>query len=91
MFSPKDTSITIYTKSSCIYCQKAKQLLKTKQVPFEEIDINTEPERRKEMLRRSNGKTTVPQIFIHDKHIGGYDDLAALEKLGQLDDLLGGL
>ena len=79
--------ITIYTRQFCGYCHAAKSLLESKSTPFEEIDATFSPELRKEMVERS-GRTTYPQIFIGDRHVGGYDDLSRLERNGELDDLL---
>lgn len=81
--------VEIYTKFLCPYCTRAKNLLKSKGVPFEEIDISLGGPKRAEMLARANGRTTVPQIFIDDRHIGGSDDLAELDRAGGLDPLLG--
>jgi len=82
-------SITIYTKGWCPYCSAAKKLLDDKGVDFTEIDIEKKPEARAEMIQKANGRTTVPQIFIGERHVGGCDDLHALERAGQLDALLG--
>lgn len=82
-------SVVIYTTNYCPYCVKAKTLLERKGVSFQEIDV-TNPDDRTVMLEKSNGRRTVPQIFINDHHIGGCDDLYALEKEGKLDDLLQG-
>ncbi|MEJ7925962.1 glutaredoxin 3 [Sphingobium sp. AN641] len=81
--------VEIYTKAFCGYCARAKALLGAKGVAFEEYDITTGGPRRAEMLERSNGGMTVPQIFIDGRHIGGSDDMAALERRGALDPLLG--
>jgi len=81
-------SVTIYTKSWCPYCSAAKRLLDDKGVAFTEIDIEKKPEARAEMIRKANGRTTVPQIFIGEKHVGGCDDLYALDDRGQLEPLL---
>ncbi|HEX9815258.1 MAG TPA: glutaredoxin 3, partial [Myxococcota bacterium] len=81
-------SIVIYTKDDCPYCAMAKQLLQSKGVEWAEINIATEAGRRDEMIRRS-GRMTVPQIFIGETHVGGFDDLATLESGGKLDALLG--
>lgn len=81
-------SIQIYTSPLCGYCHAAKRLLQSKGVEFLEVDLANEPERRKEMVQRSNGGRTVPQIFIDDNHVGGCDDLYALERAGKLDPLL---
>lgn len=80
--------IEIYTKFLCPYCTRAKSLFKAKGVEFEEHDISMGGPKRAEMLERANGRTTVPQIFIDDRHIGGSDDLAALDRSGGLDPLL---
>lgn len=81
-------NVTIYTKDYCPYCVRAKSLLSSKGVQFEEIQIDRQPERRPEMIERANGRTTVPQIFIGDRHVGGCDDLVALDATGGLDALL---
>lgn len=81
-------SITIYTKAFCPYCTRAKRLLDGKGAAYDEIDISMGGPKRQEMLAKSNGRTTVPQIFIGDTHVGGSDDLAALERDGKLDALL---
>ena len=80
--------IEIYTKFLCPYCSRAKALLKEKGAEFTEHDITMGGPKREEMLARSNGRTTVPQIFIDGRHIGGSDDLAALDRAGGLDPLL---
>lgn len=80
--------ITIYTKSACPYCVAAKALLKRKGADFIEIDIGRAPERRPEMIQRAGGRSTVPQIFIGDQHVGGCDDIHALDADGALDPLL---
>lgn len=80
--------ITIYMKEWCPYCQAARALLSEKGARFNEIEVGFDQALREEMRERSNGGTTVPQIFFGDRHIGGYDDLAALERDGQLDALL---
>lgn len=82
-------SVEIYTKAFCGYCARAKALLESKGVAFEEYDITMGGPRRAEMMERSNGGLTVPQIFIDGLHIGGSDDLAMLERAGKLDALLG--
>ncbi len=79
--------IQIYATSWCPYCQMAKRLLRDKGQEWEEVDVEREPERRREMLERS-GRTTVPQIWIGERHVGGFDDLRALETAGRLDALL---
>lgn len=80
--------VTIYTKDYCPYCVRAKMLLSGKGVQFDEIQIDRQPERRPEMIERANGRSTVPQIFIDNRHIGGCDDLVALDAAGGLDTLL---
>ena len=80
--------VTIYTTGWCPYCSRAKSLLSRKGVSFDEIDVDSAPEKRAEMQTRS-GRRTVPQIFIGDQHVGGCDDLHALEDAGKLDALLG--
>jgi glutaredoxin 3 len=82
-------AITIYTTAWCPYCAKAKALLSQKGVTYHEIDIEADPTQRATMMERS-GRRTVPQIFIGDRHIGGCDDLHALDAAGGLDPLLGG-
>ncbi|WP_135080265.1 glutaredoxin 3 [Terasakiella sp. SH-1] len=81
--------IEIYTTRICPYCLRAKALLADKGVGFKEIDVNSGPDLRQQMMQRANGGYTVPQIFINDEHIGGCDDLYALERTGQLDAKLG--
>jgi glutaredoxin 3 len=81
-------SITIYTKSWCPYCAAAKRLLEEKGAAFTEIDIEKQPDQRAEMIQKAKGRTTVPQIFIGDRHVGGCDDLYALDDNGQLQPLL---
>lgn len=80
--------IVIYTKAFCPYCVRAKALLDRKAAAYVEHDITMGGPKRDEMLGKSNGRTTVPQIFIGDRHVGGSDDLAALDRAGQLDPLL---
>lgn len=80
--------ITIYTKSWCPYCIRAKALLSSKGASFEEIDIEKHPDARPAMIERAGGRTTVPQIFIGGRHVGGADDLDALDAAGELDALL---
>lgn len=81
--------IVMYSTHVCAYCDRARQLFARKQVSFTEIKIDTQPEQRDIMLKRSGGRRTVPQIFIGDRHIGGFDELAALDRKGELDALLG--
>jgi glutaredoxin 3 len=80
--------VEIYTRDYCYYCHSAKKLLNRKGVGFTEIDITGQPERRGEMVARANGRNTVPQIFVGATHVGGCDDLYALEAAGRLDALL---
>lgn len=79
--------IVMYTQAFCGYCAAARSLLKKKEVPYEEIDVTLNAPMRREMMDRS-GKSTVPQIFIGDQHIGGYDQLSKLDRDGKLDGLL---
>ncbi|VXC80099.1 glutaredoxin 3 [Sphingomonas sp. AX6] len=81
--------IEIYTKAFCPYCTRAKRLLDEKGAAFDEHDITMGGPKRQEMIQRASGRSTVPQIFIDDRHIGGSDDLAALERDGRLDPLIG--
>jgi len=80
--------VVIYTGPICNYCSAAKHLLSKKKIRYEEIDIGNDVEKRNEMLRKSNGAKTVPQIFIGENHVGGYVELKALENKGELDTLL---
>jgi glutaredoxin 3 len=80
--------VEIYTKFGCPYCYRATRLLNAKGAAFEEHDITMGGPQRAEMIQRANGRTTVPQIFINGRHIGGSDDLAALDAQGGLDPLL---
>jgi glutaredoxin 3 len=80
--------IRIYTTPICPYCVRAKALLKRKGAEFEEVDVFADAHARREMVQKSGGRTTVPQIFIGETHVGGSDDLAELERAGALDPLL---
>lgn len=80
--------VEIYTSPMCGFCHAAKRLLNQKGVEYTEIDVWAAPDRKPEMIQRANGGRTVPQIFIGETHIGGCDDLYALEKAGKLDALL---
>ena len=80
--------VEIYSSPWCGYCYRAKQLLESKGVEFIDIDVMEDTSRRQEMVERAQGRTTVPQIFINDKWVGGSDDLLALDKAGKLDPLL---
>ena len=82
------TVIEIYTKMTCPYCWRAKHLLDSKRVEYKEIAVDFGGEARRQMIERANGRTTVPQIFIGGEHIGGCDDLVALERAGKLDELI---
>lgn len=84
-----DAHVEIYVSDFCPYCIRAKALLRRKGVAFTEYNVQADPERRAEMLRRSHGARTVPQIFINDRHVGGCDELHALERRGELDAWLG--
>ncbi len=81
-------AIEIYTTPNCPYCIKAKKLLDTKNVQYKEIDVKNNDKIRSDMTLKSGGRTSVPQIFINKQHIGGCDDLYALESQGRLDALL---
>lgn len=83
-------SVEIYTTPYCPYCVAAKRLLGRKNVPFQEIDVSGDYEKREAMIQRANGRTSVPQIFVGATHVGGSDDLHALERDGKLDALLAG-
>lgn len=80
--------VEVYTTPMCPYCRSAKELLRRKGVEFREINVDGEFQRRVEMTARANGRRTVPQIFVGDTHVGGCDDLYALEEAGELDRLL---
>ncbi|KQT44366.1 glutaredoxin [Aureimonas sp. Leaf454] len=82
------TDVVIYTRQFCGYCARAKQLLEKKGVSYEEKDATNAPELRREMVERSKGGSTFPQIFIGTTHVGGCDDLHALDRKGELDALL---
>ena len=83
-------TVEIYTSPFCGFCTAAKRLLKSKGVEFIEYNVGLSPSKRQEMMARANGGHTVPQIFIGDKHVGGCDDLHALERAGKLDSMLAG-
>ena len=80
--------VEIYTKATCFFCHRAKALLEQKGIAFEEYKIDAQPSLRPEMISRSDGSYTVPQIFINDNHIGGCDDIFALHAQDELDQLL---
>lgn len=81
-------TIEIYTSPFCGFCHAAKRLLVSKGLSFVEYDVMSAPEKRSEMMQRAKGRHTVPQIFIGATHVGGYDDMAALEREGKLDPLI---
>jgi glutaredoxin 3 len=81
--------IAMYSTNVCAYCDRARRLFERKGVSFREIKIDENPVERDIMLKRSKGRRTVPQIFIGERHIGGFDDMAALDRAGELDALLG--
>jgi glutaredoxin 3 len=81
--------ITVYSTGWCPYCERARALLERKGLPFREIKVDQDPVERQAMLARSGGRRTVPQIFIGERHVGGFDELYALEKAGKLDELTG--
>jgi glutaredoxin 3 len=83
-------SVEIYTSPLCGFCHAAKRLLTQKGVNFSEVNVLTQPARKAEMIQRANGGRTVPQIFVGDSHVGGCDELYALERAGKLDPLLAG-
>ncbi len=81
--------VVMYSTGWCPYCDRARALLERKGVGFREVKVDADPAERQVMLARSGGRRTVPQIFIGDRHVGGFDDLYALDKAGELDELLG--
>ena len=81
-------NVTVYMGPMCNFCDAAKRLLTKKNIPYKEINIVLDEAKREEMLKKSNGKRTIPQIFIEDYHVGGYEELRALEKKGELDNLI---
>ena len=81
-------NVTVYMGPMCGYCDAAKRLLKRNNIPYNEINVALEEEKLEEMLNKSNGKRTIPQIFFNELHIGGYEELRALEKKGELDNLI---
>src|SRR5690606_13733151 len=87
---PTMPHVKIYTTRICYYCDRAKDLLRKKNVEFEEIDVSDDPEMRAKLVEMTGGRRTVPQIWIGERHVGGFDDLYALEKSGELDALLRG-
>lgn len=83
-------NIEIYTTPLCGFCHAAKRLLASKDASYAETDVSGDPDARQVMMLRANGSHTVPQIFIDDRHVGGYDELAALDRQGKLDQMLAG-
>ena len=81
-------NITMYTGPLCNFCEAAKRLLIRNNLNYKEIDISTKDDLRDEMIKKANGKRTIPQIFFDDIHVGGYEELRALEKKGELDNLI---
>ena len=82
------SAVTIYTRAFCPYCSRAVSLLKSKGADFNEIDAGMDPDKKAEMVQRANGARTFPQIFIGDRHVGGCDEMMALERAGKLDPML---
>ena len=85
-----ESLIIIYSSINCGYCEMAKKLLDEKKINYQEINLYEEPDKREEMLNKSNGKRTVPQIFYGNIHIGGYEDLKTLELSGKLEKMING-
>jgi glutaredoxin 3 len=83
------SDIVLYSSGWCPYCERARALLERKGAAFREVKVDEDPAERVAMMARSGGRRTVPQIFIGDRHVGGFDELYALEKAGELDKLLG--
>ena len=81
-------NVTVYMGPMCNFCDAAKRLLTKKNIPYKEINIALDEAKREEMLKKSNGKRTIPQIFFDELHIGGYEELRSLEKKGELDNLI---
>ena len=81
-------NVTVYMGPMCVFCDAAKRLLTKKNIPYKEINVALDENKREEMLKKSNGKRTIPQIFIEDFHVGGYEELRALEKKGELLNLV---
>ena len=81
-------NVTVYMGPRCNFCEAAKRLLNRNNIPYNEINIALDESKREEMLKKSNGKRTIPQIFFNELHIGGYEELRALEKKGELDNLI---
>jgi glutaredoxin 3 len=85
----RGNDVVIYSTTWCGYCERARGLLSRKGVEFREIKLDEEPAERETMMTRSGGRRSVPQIFIGERHVGGFDELYALEQAGELDQLLG--
>ncbi|HVP59685.1 MAG TPA: glutaredoxin 3 [Myxococcaceae bacterium] len=83
-------AVTIYTTSSCVYCLRAKEYLRSKGVPYEEVDVTGDDAARARLVEQANGQRTVPQIFVGDVHVGGYTDLVRLDREGGFQPLLAG-
>ena len=81
-------NVTVYMGPMCNFCDAAKRLLTKKNIPYKEINIALDEAKREEMLKKSNGKRTIPQIFIEDYHVGGYEELKVLENKSELDSLI---
>ena len=81
-------NVTVYMGPMCAFCDAAKRLLTKKNIPYKEINIALDEIKREEMLKKSNGKRTIPQIFVEDFHVGGYEELRTLEKKGELLNLI---
>ena len=81
-------NVTVYMGPGCTFCDAAKRLITKKNIPYKEINIALEEDKMNEMIKKSNGKRTIPQIFIEDFHVGGYNELRALESKDELDNLL---
>ena len=81
-------NVTVYMGPMCAFCDAAKRLLTKKNIPYKEINVALDESKLEEMLKKSNGKRTIPQIFIEDFHVGGYDELRALENKGELNKLI---
>ena len=81
-------NVTVYMGPMCAFCDAAKRLLTKKKIPYKEINVALDESKLEEMLKKSNGKKTIPQIFIEDFHVGGYEELRALESKNELDNLV---
>ena len=81
-------AVTIYTTTSCVFCLRAKQFLRSRGISYREVDVSGDHDARKRLIEQSNGQRTVPQIFVGDVHVGGYTDMVALDRNGQFQPLL---